>query len=144
METQERTIQKPAFTLKTSRGLLKFILLNIITFGIYSLVFFSTISDDVNLVCTRYDGRKTMHYCLLVFLVSPITLGIAGLVWFHRISDRIGNELIRRNVGYRFSSGSFWLWYILGSMLFGVGPLVYIHKLAKAMNKLNENYNING
>ena len=130
--------------MKTSRGLLKFILFSIITFGIYPLVFFSTISDDVNIVCSRYDGRKTMHYCLLVFLVSPITLGIAGLVWFHRISDRIGSELIRRGVPYRFSSGSFWLWYILGSLLFGIGPLVYIHKLAKAMNMMNKNYNING
>lgn len=144
METQEQVTQRPVLQLKTSRGLLKFILLSIITFGIYPLVFLSTISDDVNLVCSRHDGKKTMHYCLLYFIVAPFTLGIGSLVWFHRISDRIGNELIRRQVPYRFSSGSFWLWYILGSLLFGIGPLVYIHKLAKAMNMMNENYNTNG
>ena len=83
----------PAGQLKTNRGLLKFILLNIIILGIYSLVIFSGISSDINVIASRYDGKKTMHFCLLFFLVGPITLGIADIVWFHRISNRIGNEL---------------------------------------------------
>lgn len=58
----------PAGQLKTNRGLLKFILLNIITLGIYSLVIFSGISSDINVIASRYDGKKTMHFCLLFFL----------------------------------------------------------------------------
>ena len=143
--TQVNAVQAaaPVGQLKTNRGLLKFILLSIVTLGIYALVFYSSISSDVNVVCSRYDGKKTMHFCLLFFIVAPITLGIGAIVWFHRISARIGAELKRRGVNYSFGAGDFWLWNVLGSLIM-VGPFVYLHKLAKAMNKLNENYNLNG
>lgn len=133
----------PASQLKTNRGLLKFILLNIITLGIYSLVIFSGISSDINVIASRYDGKKTMHFCLLFFLVGPITLGIADIVWFHRISNRIGNELKRRQIAYSFSASDYWLWNVLGAAIV-IGPFVYLNKLFKAMNMLSENYNING
>ncbi|MCH5323704.1 MAG: DUF4234 domain-containing protein [Eubacterium sp.] len=128
--------------IKTNRGLLKFILLSAITFGIYGLVIMSEISQDINMIASRYDGRKTMHYCLLVFIVAPITLGIGGLVWYHNISDRIGMELKRRNIPYSFGAGSFWGWCILGSLIF-VGPFIYQYKLFKSMNLLGANYNQN-
>ncbi len=133
----------PVGHLKTNRGLLKTILLSLITFGIYPIVMYSGISTDINLVASRYDGKKTMHYCLLLFIVAPLTLGIGSLVWCHRISNRIGNELIRRGIGYSFGAGTFWGWNVLGALI-GVGPLVYVHKLCKAMNLLCADYNQNG
>lgn len=84
-----------------------------------------------------------MHYCLLTFVLAPITCGIALFVWFHNLSNRIGKELTRRGIGYGFSASTFWLWYVLGSLII-VGSFVYTHKLAKAMNALAENYNTNG
>ncbi len=116
--------------------------MSIIPFGIYSLIFFSSISSDINVIASRYDGKKTMHFCLLFFILTPITLGIAPIVWYHKISARIGNELSRRRISDSFGTGSFWLWDVLGSLI--IGPLVYLHKLAKAMNLLSENYNVNG
>lgn len=133
----------PVGQLNTHRSLIKYILLSIITLGIYSIVFFSGISSDINIIASRYDGKKTMHYCLLLFLIGPITFGIAYFVWFHKISGRIGNELRRRNIPYSFDSGDFWLWDLLGSLIV-VGPFVYLHKLAKASNMIAEHYNING
>ena len=135
--------QVPARKLKTNKGLIKTILLSIITFGIYPLVVMSSVSESINIVASRYDGKKTMHFCLLAFIVAPITLGIAGLVWYHRVSNRIGNELARRGVAYNFSAADFWLWGIIGSIIF-IGPLVYLHKLFRATNLLCANYNING
>jgi len=129
--------------LKTNRKLLKFILLSIITLGIYSIVFYTGISNDINIVASRYDGKKTMHYCLLLFLVGWVTLGIGYFVWFHRISNRIGGELKRRNIAYSLSAKDFWLWNILGTFII-VGPFIYTHKLATAMNKVAEHYNVNG
>lgn len=133
----------PVGQLKTNRSLLKFILLSIITFGIYGLVVMSAVSTDINAIASRYDGKKTMHYCLVVFIFSGLTLGIVPLVWNHKISNRIGNELMRRGISYGFSASTFWLWSILGSLIL-VGPFIYIHKLLKSMNLLAENYNING
>ena len=134
---------KPVCQLKTNRGLLKTILLSIITLGIYPLVLFSNISTDINTIASRYDGKKTTHYCLMAFVFSWLTLGIAPFVWCHKISARIGNELNRRNIDYGFSAGSFWGWCVLGSLI-AIGPLVYYHKLFKAMNLLSEDYNVNG
>lgn len=134
----------PVGQLKTNRGLVKMILLNIITFGIYGLVLMSSVSSDINIIAGRYDGKRTTHYCLMTFVFSWLTLGIAPFVWYHKISARIGRELNRRGISYSFGAGSFWGWNILGAFLFGVGPLVYTHKLLKAMNKLSAHYNVNG
>lgn len=133
----------PVGQLKTNKGLLKTILLSIITFGIYPLVVMSAVSNEINIVASRYDGKKTMHFCLLAFIVAPITCGIAGIVWYHKISNRIGNELYRRGIGYSFSASDYWLWSVLGALI-GIGPLVYLHKLFKAVNLMNAHYNVNG
>lgn len=133
----------PVGQLSTNRGLFKFIILSMLTFGIYGLVIMSNISTDINTIASRYDGRKTMHYCLLVFVVTWLTLGLAPLFWFHRISKRIGCELDRRRIPYSFGAGSFWGWNIFGSLIL-IGPFVYCHKLFKAMNLLCRHYNIHG
>ncbi len=133
----------PVGQLKTNRGLLKFILLSLITFGIYGIVVMSSVSNDINVIASRYDGKKTMHFCLLTFVISWLTCGIGIIVWYHKISNRIGEELKRRNIDFSFNAGSFWLWNVLGSFII-VGPFVYAYKLFKAMNLLSENYNING
>ena len=145
MENQvtNSNIAVPARQLKTNRGLLKYILLSIITFGIYPLVIMSAISTDINLIASRYDGKKTMHFCLLAFIFSWLTFGIAPIVWYHRISARIGNELARRGISYSFGAGSFWGWNVLGSIIV-IGPLVYLHKLFRAMNLLAADYNTKG
>jgi len=134
---------RPVAMLKTNRGLLKYILLGIITFGIYPLVLMSSISTDINVIASRYDGKKTMHYCLVVFIFSWLTAGIVPLVWSHKISARIGNELARRGIAYPFGAGTFWGWNILGSLIV-VGPFIYIHKLCTAMNMISAHYNQNG
>ena len=129
--------------LNTSRGLIKTILLSLLTFGIYSIVLYSGMSTDINIIATRYDGRKTMHYCLLLFLMAPLTCGIAAFIWCHRLCDRMGNELRRRGIAYQFGAGSFWGWNILGSVI-GIGPFIFLHKLCKAMNLLCADYNMRG
>ena len=134
---------RPVANLKTNRGLLKTILLGIITFGIYPIVVMSGISTDINLIAGRYDGKRTMHYCLVLFIFSWLTFGIVPLVWFHKISARIGNELIRRRIPYSFGAGSYWGWVILGSLI-AVGPMVYLYKLCHAMNLLCADFNQNG
>lgn len=134
---------RPVTQLKDNRNLVKFILLSIVTLGIYSIIFFSSISTDINIIASRYDGKKTMHYCLLFFIVGVLTLGIGYLVWYHALSKRIGAELKRRGIAYNFGAGSFWLWDVLGILIL-VGPLVYVHKLCKAMNLLAADFNTKG
>lgn len=132
----------PVKQLPTSRAWWKFILLSPITLGIYPLVVMFKLADELNLVAAA-DGQNTMNY-VWVMVLTPFTLGILPLVWFHKLSGRIGAELKRRGLAYEMSSKTFWGWAILGSLLCGVGPIVYIAKLLKAMNILNADYNEKG
>lgn len=133
----------PVAQLKTNRGLVKYILLSIVTLGIYSIIDFSGISGGINIIASRYDGKKTMHFCLLLFVIAPITLGIGAIVWYHKLSARIGDELMRRGIAYSFGASDFWLWNVLGSLVL-VGPFIYVGKLYKAMNLLAADYNVRG
>ena len=133
----------PQFQLSTRRGLLKMIIFGILTFGIYPIVIYSKISSEIDIIASRYDGKRTMHFCLMYFIFSWLTLGIAYFVWYHRISNRIGNELKRRGIPYNFGASDFWLWNILGSLIL-IGPFVYVHKFMKASNLMNADFNQKG
>jgi len=139
----ENAHAKPALQLRTNRGLLKYYLLGLITLWIYPLVVESHISEELNLVASPYDGKRTMHFCLVVFIFSWLTLNIVPIVWFHRTSARMGDELARRGIDYNFGAADFWLWNVLGVLIL-VGPFVYIHKRMKAMNLINADYNVKG
>jgi len=128
--------------LRTNRGLLKYILLSAITFGIYGIVCMTNVSCDINTIASRFDNKKTMNFCLLVFIITPITLGIGAIVWIHKFCNRVGAELKRRGINYSFGAGSFWGWNVLGSLII-VGPFIFMHKMFKSMNLLCENYNQN-
>lgn len=130
----------PYSMLNTNYSMIKIILLSAITFGIYGMITYGHMTDDVNLVCSRYDGKKTMNYYLLIFVIAPITFGIASIVWMHNLCARIGAELNRRQVDYRFGASDFWLWGVLGSFIL-VGPFIFTHKLCTAINRMNEHYN---
>lgn len=133
----------PVAQLRTNRGLAKTIILSILTLGIYALVITAHISEDVNVVCSRYDGKKTMNFWLLLFIVGPLTFGVASIVWQHKLCARIGAELKRRGIDYRFGAGDYWGWSILGMVIL-VGPFVFCYRLLKAINLLNEDFNKKG
>ena len=62
----------PAVQLKTNRSFIKYILLSLVTCGIYGIVSMSGISTDINLIASKYDGKKTMHFCLLFFVLQRL------------------------------------------------------------------------
>ena len=134
---------RPANQLRTNRGLLKMILLSLITFGIYGLVVWCHLSEEINTVASRYDGKKTMHFLIAFLLLSAITLGIVPIVWMHKYCNRVGAELNRRGIDYKFGAGTFWGWGVLGSMIV-VGPFIFCHKLLKATNYMNADFNARG
>ena len=118
------------------------IVLGILTLGIYPTVIWSRIVTELNIAASRYDGKRTMPYFAMLML-TPLTLGIYAFVWMHKLCHRIGDELDRRELGYSFGPGTFWLWGILGSLII-VGPFIFTHKLMKAMNRINGDFNTRG
>lgn len=134
--------QPPRLQLPVRRGLGKMVFLGIVTLFIYPVVIWSRIVTELNIAASRYDGKRTMPYFAMVTL-APFTLGIYALVWMHKFCRRIGDELCRRGIDYKFGPSTFWLWNILGSLII-VGPFIFTHKLMKSMNKINADFNVNG
>ncbi len=126
--------------LRTNRGMVKYILLSLITLGIYGIVVLSHVSEEINQVASPRDGKHTMHYCLVFFIFSWLTLGIVPLVWSHRLCNRIGDELHARDLPFNLSAGTFWGWCFFGSLIL-VGPFIFYYKFFKAMNLVNADYN---
>ena len=132
----------PRLMLPTKRGLGKMFFLGILTGGIYPTVIYSRIITELNILASRYDGKRTMPFFAMLML-APWTLGIYAYVWMHQLCSRIGDELQRRGINYKFGAAHFWLWNILGAFIL-VGPFVFLHKLMKSMNLLNKDFNEKG
>ena len=115
---------------------------NDFSFGIYGIVIWTKIVGEINIVASRYDGKRTCPYFATMYL-TVLTYGIFAFVWQHKFSERVGAEVKRRGYNYNFGASDFWLWCVLGSLII-VGPFVYCHKLMKSMNMINASYNIYG
>lgn len=116
-----------------------FILLGIVTFGIYPIVFWTKFSNDVNKVCDG-DGRKTMKF-VFVWLLNFVTLGIFGLVWKVMLGQRLKANAPRYDLKTS-ESGALVLIYTLFIPVIGfmIGQAILIknfNKLARAYNEYN-------
>lgn len=124
---------------KTNRGLLSYILLSIVTFGIYPLYFTHRVAIELNEGC-KEDGKTTAGL-LKYFILSLVTLGIYGIVWTYKSANRMENFYLRKGQEPKVSGTSFLLWSILGSLLFGIGPFVAMYKFIHALNDVNSAHN---
>ena len=134
---KEKAHKEPV--LKTNRRMWKLMLFNILTLGIYSILFFIPFSFDIDKAAPKRDGSKTFNY-LFAYVLAMVTGNIAMFVWFFHITQRIEDALAQRGIEYSLSMGDFWGWYVLGSFIL-VGPFVYFHKLCTAMNLLCADFN---
>ena len=135
--------QVPAVQLRTNRAWWKVWLLTAPTLGIYPLVVYHHMSNEINQIATKYDNKKTMAY-VLVWLLTAFTLGILALVWNHKFCKRVDAEMTRRGLAHDLTTKTFWGWGFWGTLLFGIGPLIFMHKLFTAFNALCADYNEKG
>jgi hypothetical protein len=120
------------------RGLASYILLSMVTFGIYGLWRIYVLARDLNLMCAG-DGKKTRG--LLAFLLlGLITFGIYDLVWLYMVGDRLADNAKRYNLSFREAGGTVLLWYLLGSFIV-VGPFVALYIIFKNTNAMADEYN---
>lgn len=125
--------------LKTDRALWKYILFSILTLGIYQIVFFIPFSFDLDKVDPKRDGKRTMNF-FIAWLLSLFTFSLVLFAWHYHVAGRVEEAIENRKLSIDFGTGTFWLWYVLGSLIL-IGPFVYFYKLFRAMNLLCEDYN---
>lgn len=142
-QPQQQYAVPPRPHLESNRGLVKFILLSFITCGIYAIIAYYKITEDINTICRPYDNKTTMNYLVATLLLGPVTCGIYPIIWMHNLCNRIGDNLKHRGLPESFGAGTFWGWGVLGSLIV-IGPLVFLHKFLKATNSLAADYNARG
>lgn len=69
------------------RSFIKYILLNIITLGIYGLFFWYKWTEDLNRVCDG-DDKDSANY-LLVLLLNIFSLTVYVWVWNYQMAERL-------------------------------------------------------
>lgn len=125
--------------LKTDRSLVAYILLTIITCGIYGYYFVYTMARDVNVACEG-DGEQTSG--LLVFIVlSFITCGFYAYYWYYKLGNRLCANAPRYGMAFQENGTTILLWCIVGMVACGIGPFVGMYILIKNTNAICAAYN---
>lgn len=126
-------------TLKEDRSLLTYILLSIITCGIYGYYFIYKIAEDVNVAC--YGDGKTTGGLVKFILLSFITCGIYAWYWYYALGNRLAENAPRYGLQFQENGTTVLLWYIIGALICGIGPFIAMYILIKNTNEICSAYN---
>lgn len=130
---------RPFIPLKTDRSLLLLIILSAVTCGIYPIIFWYKLVEDVNIACEG-DGEETTNFIVAIVL-SMITCGIYSFIWYYKLGDRLHTNGMRYGVDVKESGSSILLWLLLGSFLCGFGPIIAMYIIINNTNKICWAYN---
>ncbi len=125
--------------LQTDRNLLMYILLNIVTCGIYSFYFVYRLGQDVNIACEG-DGNRTSDIVTYI-LLSIVTCGIYSIVWYYMLANRLAANAPRYGFEFQENGTTVLLWYVFGILICGIGPLIAIYIIIKNTNSICMAYN---
>lgn len=118
----------------------KYLLLSLITFGIYGIYFLYGYTKDINKLCQK-DGKESKNY-IVVCLLSIITFGIYGLYWWYVQGERLYNIAPVYNINVRERGSNILLWEILGCTIMpGIGMFVAMYIMFDNMNIIAKAYN---
>ena len=122
------------------RSFWKYLLLSIITCGIYGIYILYGYVKDLNKVCEG-DGRESKNY-IVVLLLSMVTCGIYGLYWWYVQGERLYRIAPKYNVKVREKGSSILVWEILGcTVMPGIGMLAATYIMFDNMNAIAKVYN---
>lgn len=125
--------------LKTNRGLFLFVVLTVLTCGIYGWYFYYSVAKDANIICEG-DGEETAGL-LQHILLSIVTCGVYEYIWQCQLADRLQKNASRYGVNIEENGTTVILWFIPGSCCCGIGCFVAYHIQIKNLNKMARAYN---
>ena len=121
------------------RSLITYILLSIVTCGIYGYWFLYMLAQDMNVVCEG-DGQTTPGLVQFI-LLSFITCGLYAWYWYYCIGNRMAANAPRYGLTFQENGTTVLLWCVVGMVLCGLGPYIAMHIIIKNMNALAHAYN---
>lgn len=136
--TAQPTPQYPG-ALRTDRDILMYVLLTIVTCGIYSYWYVYQMAQDTNTICYQ-DGEETPGL-LIYILLSIVTCGIYSYYWMYKVANRLQNNGPRYGVAIPEGGSDVLLWLILGMISCGICAFIGMNILMKNLNTLSDAYN---
>ncbi len=125
--------------LNEKRSLLLFIVLNIITLGIYKFYFVYSAAKDTNIACNG-DGDNTSGL-LKYIILSVLTCGLYAIYWDYALANRLAANGSRYGYNIQENGTNFLLWWLLGGWVCGLGLFVARNITIKNLNKICRGYN---
>lgn len=125
--------------LKENRGFIKYLLLCLITLGIYNLYIVHQMAKEANLADPT-PGAKNVGGLLFFIIFSILTLGIYDLYWYYKVNEKFAASVRAVNKKPRLTGGGWLLWTLIGSLII-IGPLVAFVKMIHNWNDSNASYN---
>lgn len=120
------------------RGYLKYILLSMVTFGIYGIYTIYGQVKDINTICEG-DGKESPNF-IVVILLTAVTCGVYGIYWRYTQAQRLYKISEEYGVDIR-EKGSTILLYTFLLPLGGLGALAAEYIMFDNMNRLALSYN---
>jgi len=122
-----------------NRSLLTYIVLSVITCGIYGLYFLYKLALDVNTICNG-DGKETAGLLKLI-LLTIVTCGIYSWYWYYSLGNRLAENAPRYGLNFVENGTTVLCWQLFGAFLCGIGPFVAMNIIIKNTNALATAYN---
>lgn len=129
------------YPVDANRSLLTYILLSLVTCGIYSYYFVYKLAADVNVICDG-DGKETAGL-LKFILLSLVTCGVYSFIWYYSLGNRLSENAPRYGLNFSENGTTVLLWMVFGSILCGIGSFVAINIIINNTNALANAYNAN-
>lgn len=129
----------PAGALQTDRDLVAYILLTIITCGIYGMWYIHRMAQDTNVIC-QDDDEQTPGLAVYI-LLSLVTCGIYSYYWMYKLANRLQQNAPRYGVSIQEAGSDVLLWLILGIFTCGICSFFAVSILIQNLNSLSDAYN---
>ncbi len=129
----------PFVPVQADRSLPMWIILSIVTCGIYSWYFLYGLARDMNVMCQN-DGETTPGLGQFI-LLSIVTCGFYAYWWYYKIGNRMQTNAPRYGLQFQENGTTILMWQIIGAFLCGLGPIVAMNIIIKNCNAMAAAYN---
>ena len=103
------------------------IILTIFTCGIYGIIWFIKLTDEINYISNNTNDTSGG----MAFLLTLVTCGIYGWIWYYKMGEKLDQTAMNRRMPSQSRSI---LYIVLG--LFGLGIVAYA-LMQDSLNKLS-------
>lgn len=124
---------------KSDRSLIGWLLLSIVTCGIYSYYFLYCLARDINTMCQE-DGDSTPGIAAFI-LLSFVTCGFYALYWYYKIGNRLQANAPRYGLVFQENGTTILMWQIVGALLCCLGSIFAMNIIIKNTNAMATVYN---